>query len=579
MGTSKSNNPFTTTIFCVLTLSICFTGALSGNKCISTLGINQQDDYLPTPNLRLSDERSVYGGGSQAPFNARLGLPSLEITPLVVTGMSSNRVDLVFFSDGYLQEEKEKFIEDARYLAEELTTNQTFHSVKPLLNLWAAFVPSGESGIGSGGHVKDTPFGLYRNGTELRAVYSAYPEVAEYACVGLLAQCNYPIILGNDPLYGGLGGRPTIITSSRLNGPQILRHELGHSIIPVGEEYDGGFAYFGVNAYHDLNRPVPWAHHLTNPTENVHVERSVMPLQTYTWSMLNSTAPWKTTFESSGAYSRYLVRMSLSGLPEKEDLKVEFDGKDLGWEPKAGLGVDRWHYDFYRDEALDGGEHQVSFTLNNPEREGQAQLCSVEVLEFGNEDEFISKPGYYGVFPTFSVDNKTTYRPTNEDCLMRLVTTPNFCKVCLEGLWLTLLKRVSIIDYIIHRCDGKYNALELNLLPLAHLRGDSLLEGEFYTITWKRNGELLEKFTNETTIHVIGEEALGKYELEVEFTTPEVVLDPMERLKGRLEIYITGRCDTRLQSRGFLLDGYKEVVEKGEPGQVITRRLGQYLWY
>ncbi|KAG7088792.1 hypothetical protein E1B28_012756 [Marasmius oreades] len=571
MGTS---NRFTINVLCALTFSLCITQVLSGNKCISQLGIRKQDDSSKSPYLRLAD--GSYR--SQTTFNTRMSpLSSLEVTPLVVTGMSSNRVDLVFFSDGYTGEEKAKFIDDARYLAEELSTNQTFNTVKPLMNFWAAFVPSRESGIGSHGHVKDTPFGLYRDGTELRAVYAAYPEVAEFACMGMLAQCNYPILLGNDPLYGGLGGRPTIITSSRMNGPQILRHELGHSIIPVGEEYDGGFAYFGVNAYHDLKRPVPWAHHLTDP-ENVRVERAIMPLQDYAWSMLNTTTPWKAKFESSGMYARYLVRTSLSGLPKKEDLKVELDGKDLGWEPKAGLGVDRWLYDFYVDEPLDGGEHEVSFTLMNSEIEEQAQMCSVEVLEFGNEDEFTSTPGYYGVFPTFSEDNKTTYRPTNEDCLMRQVTTPNFCKVCLEGLWLALLRRVSIIDYVIHRCDGKYNALEVNLLPLAHLREEDTVEGESYTIRWKRDGELLGKFANETTIHVIGEEALGTYELEVEFTTPEVVLDPMGRLKSKLEIYITGRCDTRLQSRGFLLDGYKEVVERGEPGQMITKRLGRYLW-
>lgn len=32
----------------------------------------------------------------------------------------------------------------------------------------------------------------------------------------------------------------SIITASELNGPLVLRHELGHSLIAVGEEYDGG---------------------------------------------------------------------------------------------------------------------------------------------------------------------------------------------------------------------------------------------------------------------------------------------------------------------------------------------------
>ncbi len=66
---------------------------------------------------------------------------------------------------------------------------------------------------------------------------------------------------------------------------------------------------------------------------------------------------------------------------------MELDGKDLGWTPKVGLGVDRWHYDIYRDGGLGDGEHEVKFKLNNAEREGIAQLCSIEVLEFGDDTQ------------------------------------------------------------------------------------------------------------------------------------------------------------------------------------------------
>ena len=74
---------------------------------------------------------------------------------------------------------------------------------------------------------------------------------------GEKAGCDQAILLGNDPLYGGLGGEFTcvisslsswvclrltvrVITASELNGPLVLRHELGHSLIDVGEEYEGG---------------------------------------------------------------------------------------------------------------------------------------------------------------------------------------------------------------------------------------------------------------------------------------------------------------------------------------------------
>lgn len=66
---------------------------------------------------------------------------------------------------------------------------------------------------------------------------------------------------------------------------------------------------------------------------------------------------------------------------------MELDGKDLGWTPRADIGVDRWHYDIKLNRTLEGGEHEVKFVLKNAKREGDAQLCSVEVLEFGDETE------------------------------------------------------------------------------------------------------------------------------------------------------------------------------------------------
>ena len=117
-----------------------------------------------------------------------------------------------------------------------------------------------------------------------------------------------------------------------------------------------------------------------------------MPLQDYAWTLLNTTTPWSTKFTTSGTYSRHLVRFSLSGLPEASDLTVELDGEDLGWRPRQDIGVDRWHYDVYLDGGLTDDEHEVKFTLNNAAREGIAQLCSVEILEFGNEQEYVVEP-------------------------------------------------------------------------------------------------------------------------------------------------------------------------------------------
>lgn len=73
--------------------------------------------------------------------------PPLEIKPLIVSGPSENRVDLIFFGDGYTEAEKDKFFDDAMALATELTDGRTFADVLPVMNWWAGFTASNEVGF------------------------------------------------------------------------------------------------------------------------------------------------------------------------------------------------------------------------------------------------------------------------------------------------------------------------------------------------------------------------------------------------------------------------------------------------
>jgi len=277
-------------------------------------------------------------------------------------------------------------------------------------------------------------------------------------------------------------------------------------------------------------------------------------MQAYPWTLLNSSTPWSINFSSSGAYSRHLVKFSLSGLPEEADLAIELDGVALHWTPRPDIGLDRWHYDIRRQFPLNYGEHQLKFTLLNSERKDIAQLCSVEILEFGDESEFVAAPGYYGIFPTFSDTNATTYRPTNEDCLMRAVTSPNFCKVCLEGLWLSLLRRLDFIDDLKEGChlrtlgnssgDTWVKTIEAQLIPLGHERPrtETSRFNESYSIKWFRDGEILNQYTNKTILELDDDEVPGDFSLTVKFSTDEIRLDRDGLLERRRDFRVT-TCD------------------------------------
>ncbi|KAJ9121697.1 hypothetical protein QFC22_002317 [Naganishia vaughanmartiniae] len=278
-------------------------------------------------------------------------LHELEPIPLAVNGDPENRVDLVYFGDGYTTSERNKFLHDAQSLTDTLLSpGGAFAPVRDLLNFWAVFIPSVESGIGTHGVPKNTTFGLYRPGEELRAVFYAYPERVTAACEALNTRrrstargrdvrskrygCDEPILLANDGFYGGLGGTPTVITASPNNGVQVLRHELGHTLIPAGEEYDGGYAYFGVNAAtmqpNTSQQTVPWKHWLSDSkarrTGRVRLEDSRVAVQAYPWFNLSNSS---FTIDFAGGKADYptaLLRFSISGIPDENHLNVSLDG-------------------------------------------------------------------------------------------------------------------------------------------------------------------------------------------------------------------------------------------------------------
>lgn len=136
----------------------------------------------------------------------------------------------------------------------------------------------------------------------------------------------------------------------------------------------------------------------------------------------------------------------------------------------------------------------------------------------------------------FSWDNRTAYRPTNEDCLMRLVTTPNFCSACLEGLWHALLAKVRLIDSLeyVPAASG-CGSLGLELVAIGQLRNrrEPISAKESYSIRWSRIDEELKEYENQTTIPAIG----GSYTVQVQYHSEEVIVDPYGRLHDE-ESYI-----------------------------------------
>ncbi|GLE05341.1 hypothetical protein PINS_up014354 [Pythium insidiosum] len=458
-----------------------------------------------------------------------------ETRKLVDSGDPANRIDVVFMGDGYTASERDKFFGDMQRLTRDMFAGETFAQYLPLFNIWAAFVPSSESGIGVGGQPKDTAFQLYRDGTELRAVYTANPQAARAVCASVGAgACDFPSLIANDDFYGGLGGEFVIATRSETSGTVVLRHEMGHNFGKVGEEYDGGYVYSGANSASSV-AGVPWKHWLTDPSRLVE-EKMAQLYQKHIWYDLQQGA-YTISFSSTGTFKRWLIQLSVSGADTDDALRVTLDGKPLAWTTNG-----RKDRSFYQWTSATGGfakgAHQLVI------RAGGAfggpiikQLCNAVVYEYMDESQFrLDDPSVIGIYPTFDINKRKSFRPDNERCLMRNMTSTAFCSVCQENMWHQFMARIEFIDDVV--VAGRN--VSLRLIPLAQLRrrddpfvvaNARVAAAEKYSIAWLRDGQELVALKDKTSVDLSGERP-GNYKVRVTFTTPSVRRDPNKYMQS-----------------------------------------------
>lgn len=173
------------------------------------------------------------------------------------------------------------------------------------------------------------------------------------------ATCDYPSIIGNDDYYGGLEGEFVISTKSNRTGTVVLRHEMGHNFVSVGEEYDNGSSYFGVNSASTLAEVTDkWGHWLSG--QSAREERVVYRLLAYPWADL-SRGDQSFTFTSDGQYARWYILVSVSAAGEENSLEFVLDGEVLPWQTRGS--DDREFYDWRSDEGFSSGRELEIFFL------------------------------------------------------------------------------------------------------------------------------------------------------------------------------------------------------------------------
>eukprot|EP00002_Diphylleia_rotans_P009547 TRINITY_DN19944_c0_g1_i1.p1 TRINITY_DN19944_c0_g1~~TRINITY_DN19944_c0_g1_i1.p1 ORF type:complete len:640 (-),score=131.98 TRINITY_DN19944_c0_g1_i1:41-1960(-) len=469
------------------------------------------------------------------------------VKKVVDNGPPENRIDVVFMGDGYTAAEEAKFDEDMKRLIDDMFRGTTFRSYLPVFNVWTVFRASQESGIGYYSRPKNTAFGLFRQGTELRGIYCSKPNAARSACTstGPFA-CDYPTLIGNDPYYGGLGGEFSISTSSVTSGTKVLRHEFGHSMGYVGEEYDGG-NYFGANYSPSLDR-LGWPEWLT---QEPILQKSSLLSQDYAWYDL-AKGPYNIPFRSDGQYKRWFMRFSVSGCPEPDSLVITLDGVRLNW-TSSGL-LDRSFYEYYVPETFSAGSHVLTFSAGFAPAPGNSirQLCSVNLIEYKNDDEYNWDNDAIVAYPNYG--NQPGFRPNNEFCLMRNMTSEAFCRVCIENLWHQFLTRMSLIDDLQVKCEGSNAQVTLTPVGLAQFRDPSYppVDGDRYSLSWFRDGQEYTELRDLYTWSMDLTRASGTWTARLTYTTPEVrAKQDLLRFEESIVISDNGICSVKTHGQAF----------------------------
>ncbi|GGC96317.1 M64 family metallopeptidase [Undibacterium terreum] len=201
-----------------------------------------------------------------------------DLTTLLNTGSSAQRVDIVFVAEGYTAAEKAKFLADANsYLNSILGSangvlNAPFSNYKNFFNASALFVASEQSGTDQPNNnvAVNTYFNATQHGSDGRLLYGDERKVQDYVAQSTSANAHeLTIVLVNTKLYGGAGGSVAWAAAGNSQASEIVLHEIGHSFAGLQDEYvDASVAsQFSMSDYGFTHSPhvsasptnVPWS--------------------------------------------------------------------------------------------------------------------------------------------------------------------------------------------------------------------------------------------------------------------------------------------------------------------------------
>ncbi len=167
-------------------------------------------------------------------------LPAGDVTSLLHSGSTEEKIDLCIIGDGYSMAERNKFIGDARRAMQYLFSTAPYSDHQRAFNVRAVFVPSVSSGI------LDPPSGAYVhsalgmsygfNGVE-RAIGTLDDSALREAAA--VTPYEFLLVITNSKRYGGAADlqRLSSVAIDSKFARYLVLHEFSHQFAGLDDEY------------------------------------------------------------------------------------------------------------------------------------------------------------------------------------------------------------------------------------------------------------------------------------------------------------------------------------------------------
>lgn len=160
-------------------------------------------------------------------------------------GPRSERINLVFLSEGYTTADMPNFATHVTNAVNFLFTKEPWAQYRSYCNVYRIEIASNESGCDNGNTsgvngTRDTYFSAGFNTPSVTQLLTLAGTGSSRAFTLLnthVPEYDVPVVIVNDTKYGGAGGSISV-ASVNASSAAVVEHEIGHSFALLADEYD-----------------------------------------------------------------------------------------------------------------------------------------------------------------------------------------------------------------------------------------------------------------------------------------------------------------------------------------------------